>query len=196
MGLDMYLYVRKKDWKNKIPKKYLDYNEIVNQENFIKEMGADKVLNLILSKNIFVDTPLYADTVWMSVTQEIGYWRKANAIHNWFVKNIQNGVDDCGYYVVTRENLKKLLEVCREVRDSLENQELVEEIDKDGYKIQVFKNSEIAEKLLPTTEGFFFGGTEYDQYYLENIQETMRILSKIINRVDDKDFEILYHSSW
>ena len=28
--------------------------------------------------------------------EEVGYWRKANAIHGWFVRNVQNGKDDCG----------------------------------------------------------------------------------------------------
>ncbi len=37
---------------------------------------------------------------------EVGYWRKANQIHNWFVKNVQGGVDDCGYYGVTKEKLE------------------------------------------------------------------------------------------
>lgn len=34
---------------------------------------------------------------------EIGYWRKANHIHNWFIKNVQNGKDDCSVYEVSRE---------------------------------------------------------------------------------------------
>ena len=28
------------------------------------------------------------------------YWRKANAIHGWFVKNAQQGIDDCRTYSV------------------------------------------------------------------------------------------------
>ena len=27
---------------------------------------------------------------------QIASWRKANAIHKWFVDNVQDGVDDCG----------------------------------------------------------------------------------------------------
>lgn len=29
------------------------------------------------------------------ITEEVGYWRKANAIHGWFVDNVQKGNDDC-----------------------------------------------------------------------------------------------------
>jgi hypothetical protein len=43
---------------------------------------------------------------------ELVYWRKANMIHNWFVKNVQNGKDDCGEYPVTRDNIVQLFELC------------------------------------------------------------------------------------
>src|ERR1017187_4553583 len=46
---------------------------------------------------------------------EVAYWRKANAIHGWFVNNVQNGIDQCQESVVTREQLNELLSVCYEV---------------------------------------------------------------------------------
>jgi len=44
----------------------------------------------------------------IEITFPVGYWRKANQIHNWFVQNIQNGNDNCGNYYVSRENLETL----------------------------------------------------------------------------------------
>ena len=41
------------------------------------------------------------------VTEEVGYWRKANAIHKWFVDNVQKGEDDCGEYLVSKKNIEK-----------------------------------------------------------------------------------------
>ena len=35
----------------------------------------------------------------------IGYWRKANHIHRWFVLNVQNNEDDCKEHDVTLEQL-------------------------------------------------------------------------------------------
>ena len=29
------------------------------------------------------------------IMEMVGYWRKQNAIHNWFVENVQDGIDDC-----------------------------------------------------------------------------------------------------
>jgi len=46
---------------------------------------------------------------------ELGYWRKANAIHAWFVKNVQNGIDECQEANVTREQLTELKSLCERV---------------------------------------------------------------------------------
>lgn len=40
------------------------------------------------------------------------YWRKANAIHNWFVQNVQSGNDDCGHYDVSKDDLITLRDLC------------------------------------------------------------------------------------
>ena len=81
------------------------------------------------------------------VTVEIPvmYWRKANAIHNWFVRELADEVDDCRPLELTVDRLRDLVKLCERVVD-------------DNSK---------AEELLPTGEGFFFGGTEYDEYYFE-----------------------------
>lgn len=102
------------------------------------------------------------------------YWRKANAIHNWFVENVQDGEDNCAPYYVSRENIEQLI---NDIATVLENR---------GK----------AEKILPTGSGFFFGSTEYDSYYFEELERTLaELLALIINPLlDGFDFE--YHSSW
>jgi len=134
---------------------------------------------------------------------EAGYWRKANAIHKWFVENVQDGNDDCGEYVVSRENLEELLCLCREV---VSESVLVEGTVQNGYKYnggkkipilevgKTISNHEVASKLLPTGSGFFFGSTNYDQWYYENIKKTIEIIEKCLNLPDDWTF--VYHSSW
>lgn len=106
------------------------------------------------------------------VSAEIGYWRKANAIHKWFVENVQDGTDDCGYYDVSKEKLRELKEVCERVRD--------------------FRH--LATSQLPVTSGFFFGSTEYDEYYFRDVEETIKIIDQVLTLSDDWDIE--YHSSW
>ena len=55
---------------------------------------------------------------------------------------------------------------------------------------------EIASKLLPTQRGFFFGSTEYDEYYIEDLKHTKEVLEKVLNEVDFENNYVLYTSSW
>ena len=196
MGLDMYLRARKKDWKEKIPSNVLaesgDY--IDDRERFIKQLGTDRVLDLILNRYIFVWQDATISHVGLELTKEVGYWRKANAIHNWFVENVQDGEDDCGYYVVKKEQLKTLQELCEKVYDTLDDNNMKIITDEDGYKIEVYSNTELANDLLPTADGFFFGGTEYTKYYKEDLLNTIKICNDCQYIPDN--MEILYHSSW
>jgi hypothetical protein len=105
------------------------------------------------------------------IIEEAGYWRKANAIHKWFVDNIQDGVDDCRDAYAERRDLQTLLDLCRIVI-----------IDKSK-----------AEQLLPSSSGFFFGNTEYDEWYYNDIQNTIEILEKAL---EDEDGDYYYSSSW
>jgi len=106
---------------------------------------------------------------------ELVYWRKANAIHRWFVENVQGGKDDCGKYPVTREDLKKLLKVIEEV----------------------LENRDKAEELLPTQEGFFFGSTKYDRRYFKELKWTAEKLRKLINNEWLwENVHVFYESSW
>lgn len=106
------------------------------------------------------------------ITADLGYWRKANAIHGWFVKNIQDGNDDCGSYYVSRESMQELRDLCQRVLD--------------------FKH--LAEELLPPQSGFFFGGTSLDQSYYDDLQATVEIIDQALKLPDSWEFE--YHASW
>lgn len=142
---------------------------------------------------------------WESIFEEVGYWRKANAIHKWFVDNVQNEVDDCGTYEVSKEKLKELLEICIEVRD---NSKVVKGWIKNGERFEngicypimeegeYIENPEVAEELLPTQGGFFFGSTGYDQWYMEDIKKTIDILTKALEVVDFDREMVVYTSSW
>jgi hypothetical protein len=103
------------------------------------------------------------------ITEEVTSWRKANQIHKWFVDNIQNGDDDCKEYCFDGEKLKELRNKCE----------------------WVLKNKELAMKLLPPMEGFFFGSYELDECYFEDLKHTVEVLKDL-----DPNAEYCYHSSW
>jgi hypothetical protein len=145
MGLDMYLNA----------KRYMWYNE----DELKDVVGA-----------AFPELPEGAKI--KTVTAEVGYWRKANAIHKWFVEKVQEGTDDCGNYYVSREHLEELRNQCQKVID----------------------DPNLAEKTLPTQSGFFFGNTDYNEYYIQDLQETVDICNRALALPENWDLE--YHSPW
>lgn len=186
MGLDMYLYKKHyigNKWRE--PKKQVKVRVPKDQEGVT--FKASPIKNARVSE----------------ITEEVAYWRKANQIHAWFVKNVQDGKDDCGEYYVSKEKLQELLDTCQTVLKAsklvkgkvgrgwrYENQKRVPIIE-DG---RLIKDPSVAKELLPAQEGFFFGGTDYDDYYLQDIKDTIKALKKLVLEDDASGF--YYHSSW
>ena len=68
---------------------------------------------------------------------------------------------------------------------------------------QVKENPSKAESLLPTTTGFFFGDTDYSEFYMNDIDNTIEILEQVLSeKVKDKNGreyysgDYFYSSSW
>jgi len=153
MGLDMYLtrktYV--KQWSHQTPEEQFE----------ITITKGGKPYDGIDVSNV------------TNIEEEVGYWRKANQIHRWFVENVQNGVDNCGEYSVSKSELETLRNICTEVVN-------------DHSK---------AEELLPSAAGFFFGNTDYDEWYYNDVEHTIEIIDKIIGETNPNQ-DIYYSSSW
>ena len=182
MGLDMYLEKRSyvKNWPHMTAKQ--QYQVTVLKGGTPTKIKAERVREIV---------------------EEVGYWRKANAIHRWFVDHVQDGDDNCRDYHVTDKHLRELLALCNRV---LEASELVDGDVTNGYtfkdgkevpiveKGKVIKDPSVAKELLPTQDGFFFGMTDYDQWYLEDIEYTKNVLEQLL--AEDPDGQYYYSSSW
>ena len=137
-------------------------------------------------------------------SRRIGYWRKANQIHKWFVDTVQDGNDDCGEYVVTRDNLMQLRDICYRIiaetklvdtgrTEQLWDVDLHKEVEKP---VMVIDDDKLCEELLPTQDGFFFGSCEYDEWYFRDVLDTYTQLTKVLVETDFDEDEIYYSSSW
>mgnify|MGYP006893627881 FL=1 len=84
---------------------------------------------------------------------------------------MQDGVDNCGDYYVNKSDLETLLDVCKKVK----------------------ADHSLAEELLPSASGFFFGNTDYDEWYYNDIDDTISILE---GALEDVNGEYYYTSSW
>jgi len=155
-------------------RKYVTLNEYV-QENgdFVKKtlQPATDVLEMSgLSK-------VTSDESWgLTVSTTAVYWRKVNAIHKWFVDNLADGKDECQQIFVPREKLLAL-------RDQVE---------------MVFrsKNNAIAQEWLPTESGFFFGSTEYDEWYWSDLEYTLKELTRVLAVTEGESVDFIYQASW
>lgn len=141
------------------------------------------------------------------IEEEVAYWRKANQIHNWFVNNVQDGNDNCGEYYISIDNLKDLQKICKTLLDSIILKDGVVQNGasfEDGELVPNFEsgkmimNEELCEELLPSTKGFFFGSTNYDQWYFEDIKYTSETLTKILDSIENNEnlVSFYYNSSW
>jgi hypothetical protein len=50
--------------------------------------------------------------------------------------------------------------------------------------------------LLPPREGFFFGGTDIDEWYWRDIEDTRKQLRRLINLPEFEELSFYYQSSW
>ena len=158
MGLDMYLSVR----KNISRVKSWDYsNGPITSPEFEKAAEATGMSKWEEPESIYG----------LEVQAVAAYWRKQNAIHNWFVKNVQKGQDDCGEYYVGRDKLTELRDLCHKILN-------------DRTKVNE----------LPTASGFFFGSVEYDEYYFNDLTDTVRIIDNALAL--PKSWGFYYSSSW
>jgi len=145
---------------------------------------------------------------------EVGYWRKANAIHGWFVRELAGGVDECQPIHVSRENLVVLRQLCLEALRDRNINEVPNAQPKTGFSLDEGQDvgQVIAERMaseatiavmekdfddttdpLRPTAGFFFGGTAKDEYYYQDIMETINIISQALSGGGDA---FIYQASW
>lgn len=158
MGLDMYLNARKHFHQ-------VDFRKSTSEEYAINEDFTDLMTMTKLSE---VQSDLYG----ASVEVVCAYWRKANAIHGWFVSNVQDGKDDCKEYYVSKEQLQQLRELC------------------------LRSDNEKNPSLLMPMEGFFFGSNDVDEYYWSQMKETVVQLDRILALPEVDDLSFYYQSSW
>ena len=126
-----------------------------------------------------------------SVKNEVCYWRKFNALHKYFDDNFnESDNDNCVNMYMSIDDIKELLRLVKQIR---------EKIVLDGDKIA---NPEVCSEL-PTEDGFFFGSTEYDRWYVEDLDNTIEQLEKVIAEhkklieVGVREYDIdYYYRAW
>ena len=171
MGLDMYL--------KSMPKlQGYSFEKLVELDDKLRECEFDSLNSM---KGIIPYVKKVGKYItWYSISEQIAYWRKANHIHRWFVNIVQGGEDECNPYEVTKEHIIMLLNDVKTVLEAKDKE--------DGISV--------AQEVLPTQSGFFFGSTEYTEWYYQVLEETKTILEKILETFDFENNYLFYISSW
>jgi hypothetical protein len=162
MGLDQYLTAKK----------------YVSKWNY--DDGFDnKTITQEFQDLLPMDTPditKYGQFSGITVEYPVGYWRKANAIHKFFVSEVGEEVDDCREMWVNRDILVELRSRCDDVLKADNTEEMAQEVG------------------LETVSGFFFGDTEYGDWYKEDLKLTVEICDFVLALPEE--YSIHYQASW
>ena len=161
MGLDMYLEARR----------------YVQKQTYDQNYNSNPVPEYALISNIAfpADADKFNEFAGLEVNLTVGYWRKANAIHNWFIQNCANGVDECQDVYVDASHLTNLLTIVSDLLTTRDEAKAME--------------------LLPPTPGFFFGSYDIDEWYWSSLEYTKEILEHVLT-LDDKSTSFYYRASW
>ena len=101
-------------------------------------------------------------------TKEIGYFRKVNFLIPFFESQLGCEIENLRKIKIDKEDAEELLRRCSAVLDDHSR----------------------AKELLPTQEGFFFGSTDYDDYYFEDVESVRDyVKDTLLPEFDKLDFD-------
>ena len=182
MGLDMYLYKKHyvQNWEHQTPE----------ERHNISIKKGDNVREDIRPERIAY------------ITEQVGCWRKFNALHNWLINECAGGEDNCKEIYVSSDTLIELLGTLKKAKKVIDKAKKKKVSVQTGWnsdgntysEIDVYDCEEELEQIFPTRSGFFFGSTEYGNWYKSNVEETIKILESELVDVDKYDY--YYQASW
>lgn len=169
MGLDIYFFKQKRlEGQAKEACKHLEakYKELSKAIVSLEDRGTN---DATLDKLYAEKKKCSLDVRSLTEFTEVAYFRKVNFLvgHFGYEENLSD-------VLISREEVESLVEKCK----------------------LVIENHELARDLLPTTEGFFFGGLEYDELYFEDVEEVLHEFERILSETNFDTHEIVMSCWW
>ena len=157
------------------------YARKTTYKSFSKWGNSDRVDETNYPEDLKTFSDCIYDRNFKSVQTEtryqIGYFRKFNALHSYIVKTFANGVDDCQDIILYKEDVEQIKKVLDDV-------------------LNAHQQVEKAKELLPTQSGFFFGGTDYDEFYFEDVKDAADLMQSFLDNFDFDKYQLVYQASW
>lgn len=200
MGLDMYFEAVKHEYKS-----YASYSiEDGKADETNYPEGLEVLADYIYKRNF--------KSMTVKTSYQIGYFRKFNALHNYIVQHYTDGEDNCREVYLEKENIIEMKDICEgiskaylEMIAAKKYSDEAKELElSDAEQVAAERNFEdlntallnLAETLLPTAAGFFFGSTMYDEWYFSDVLDAADLFKLILDTVDFEKWHISYQASW
>ena len=150
----MYLRTLKEDGDELSEK---ETNKLNEEEKYFEEHKDIAELLDKMQVNVDESEKLAKEIYAIFNRKEIAYFRKVNFLMSFFQYE-----DNCEYVEITKEQVSDLVE----------------------RTTKVWNDHSLAEELLPTQSGFFYGSTEYSDYYFEDVKDVRDTFQEILDNTD------------
>lgn len=137
-------------------------------EEIRKELDAE-YLKSIDERNSKLINELEDEKEKINPWNEVAYFRKVNFLIPFFGYE-----ENCSNIEIDKYQVEDLIEACKEV----------------------LANHDKASFLLPTQEGFFFGSTDYDDWYFDDVQNVKEKFEEILADFDRDEDILIMHCWW
>lgn len=97
------------------------------------------------------------------------YFRKVNFVYNFFSYKLE---DECCF--ADKSDIEELISRCDEV----------------------LADHSLAQELLPTCKGCFFGSTDYDDEYFSDVEDCKQQMEKLLSKYDEETDIVFFIMSW
>ena len=111
--------------------------------------------------------------------REVAYFRKVNFLLPFFGYE-----ENCSDIEISKEQVEDLIDACEHILSSTESG-----LDEDTL-------FELVRNTLPTEGGFFFGSTEYDEWYFRDVEYVRNEFSRILETLDWENETLIMHCWW
>lgn len=135
----------------------------------IRKALAAEYLKSIDERNSKLINELEDEKEKINPWNEVAYFRKVNFLIPFFGYE-----ENCSNIEIDKYQVEDLIEACKEV----------------------LANHDKASFLLPTQAGFFFGSTDYDDWYFDDVQNVKEKFEEILADFDRDEDILLMHCWW
>ena len=197
MGLDIYFNAKRKNEKLRkdYDEKYAKYRDVQKRYNDALDKEVEKIKGTTKpNQSDYFDLPKEVedrvraefesdaielqrklDDCYNALYSDVAYFRKVNFLLPYF-----NYEENCSEVVIDKYEVEELIEDCERVLAA-----------KDADEAE-----SVADELLPTEEGFFFGNTDYDERYFNDVREVADKFTEILDTFDFDENELVMSCWW